>query len=68
MKFTITIDIDDAYIDEHCEQNKQTKEDTLREVTNVCYLGVTCIDGMLDRMLGMPLHSDGWVEIYEEEN
>jgi hypothetical protein len=67
MKFTIEIDIEDQYIHEHAEDNNCTFNESCIEITNVCYLGISCIDAMLDRSMGLPMHSDGYVLATEEE-
>lgn len=67
MKFTIEIEIDDQYIEEYMTDNNVTHSDTCHQIGNVCYLGISCIDAMLDRQMGMPMHSDGFVSATEEE-
>lgn len=67
MKFNIEIEIDDMYIEEYMADNNATRSETCNEIGNVCYLGISCIDAMLDRQLGMPMNSDGFVQATEKE-
>jgi hypothetical protein len=60
MKFTITVEIEDCYINEHLQEfNKKSRADLMGEINNTLYLGLSCIDAMLERSLELP--SDSWV-------
>ena len=67
MKFTIEIEVDDANINEYMTDNNATYSEACTEIANVCYLGISCIDAMLDRQMGMAMNSDGFVVATEEE-
>lgn len=67
MKFVIEIEVEDQYISEYMEDNNSNKTDAINEIANVCYLGISCIDAMLDRQMGLPMHSDGYVLPITEE-
>jgi hypothetical protein len=60
MKFTITVEVEDCYINEHLQEfNKKSRADLIGEINNTLYLGLSCIDAMLERSLELP--SDSWV-------
>jgi len=61
MKFSISIDILDCDIDEVMELNHCTKQEAIDQITNVFYLGLSCIDGMLHRVTGID-GTDSYVE------
>ena len=67
MKFTIEIDVEDKYIQEYMADNNVTFHDVCHQIGNVCYLGISCIDAMLDRQMGMAMNSDGFVYNYGED-
>jgi hypothetical protein len=50
MKFTLIVEIDDADIDSFvADSPSATKQDVLNGISNTMYLGLSCIDGMLNR-------------------
>jgi hypothetical protein len=50
MKFTLIVEIDDADIDSFVADSPSTnKTDVLNGISNTMYLGLSCIDGMLNR-------------------
>lgn len=53
MKFSIVVDVLDADIDEVMDLNNCTKQEAIDQITNVFYLGLSCIDGMLHRVTGI---------------
>jgi len=63
MKFTITVEVEDCYINEHLQEfNKKSRSDLMHEINNTLYLGLSCIDAMLERSLELPC--DSWVNEY----
>jgi hypothetical protein len=53
MKFTLTIEINESEIAEAMEDNCLTKEDIKVQITNDLYMGISCIDAILNRDLGI---------------
>lgn len=53
MKFNLVIDIADADIDEAMELNRITRQEAIDQITNNFYLGLSCIDAMLHRTMGI---------------
>jgi hypothetical protein len=50
MKFTLIVEIDDADIDSFvADSPSANKTDVLNSISNTMYLGLSCIDGMLNR-------------------
>ena len=50
MKFTLIVEIDDADIDSFVADSPNTsKADVIHGISNTMYLGLSCIDGMLNR-------------------
>jgi hypothetical protein len=61
MKFNIVVDINEWDIVEAMELNNCTKQEAIDQITNVFYLGLSCIDGMLHRTTGIDC-TDSYVE------
>ena len=61
MKFNIVIDILDSDIDEAMALNNCNRQEAIDQITNVFYLGLSCIDGMLNRTVGID-GADSYVE------
>lgn len=61
MKFSIVIDVHENDIAEAMELNNCTKQEAIDQITNVFYLGLSCIDGMLHRTTGIDC-TDSYVE------
>jgi hypothetical protein len=53
MKFNITIEVDDSDITEAMDINALTMEQTITRINNNLYMGLSCIDAMLHRDLGI---------------
>jgi hypothetical protein len=62
MKFNLVVEIDDADIDAFvADSPSQTKDDVLKGISNTMYLGLSCIDGMLNRQFDID-NTDSYVE------
>jgi hypothetical protein len=53
MEFTITIDVNESDIVEAMDINNLTREEAINRITNNFYMGLSCIDAMLHRDLGI---------------
>lgn len=53
MQFNITIDVNESDIVEAMDINNLTREQTINRITNNFYMGLSCIDAMLHRDLGI---------------
>lgn len=53
MKFNLVIDIDEADIEQAMELNNVDREEAVNQITNNLYLGLSCIDAMLHRTMGI---------------
>ena len=49
MQFNLVIEVSEEQIAEMQENNDITREDAIKQLTNTFYLGLSCIDGMLNR-------------------
>jgi len=62
MKFNLVVEIDDADIDLFvADSPSATKEDVINSIGNTMYLGLSCIDGMLNRQFDID-NTDSYVE------
>lgn len=61
MKFNLVVDIDEADIAEAMEINQLTREFLKHKIGNHLYMGLSCIDAMLHRDLGIE-GTDSYVE------
>lgn len=61
MKFNLVIDIADADIAEAMELNRVSRQEAIDQITNNLYLGLSCIDAMLHRTMGID-GTDSYVE------
>ena len=62
MQFNLTVDINEADILEAMDMNSLTREETIHRITNNLYMGLSCIDAMLNRDLGIDC-TDSYVNI-----
>lgn len=62
MQFNLTVDINEADILEAMDMNLLTREEAIHRVTNNLYMGLSCIDAMLNRDLGIDC-TDSYVNI-----
>jgi hypothetical protein len=53
MKFTITIEVAESDFIEAIVINDLTREQTRNRINNTLYMGLSCIDAMLHRDLGI---------------
>jgi hypothetical protein len=53
MKFNLVIEVDDSDILEAMDLNNCTREEAIQQLTNHFYLGLSCIDAMLFRSMGI---------------
>lgn len=53
MKFTLTIEVDEADILEVMDINNLNREELKHRIGNNLYMGLSCIDAMLNRDLGI---------------
>ena len=49
MKFYLTIDIPDEVIREATHELEMTEDELIKHISNTCYLGMDCINAMLNR-------------------
>jgi hypothetical protein len=61
MKFNLVVDVEDYDIDEAMEINACSREEAIGRITNNLYLGLSCIDAMLHRTMGID-GTDSYVE------
>ena len=61
MKFNIVVDVADYDIDEAMELNDCTRQQAIDQIGNTLYLGLSCIDAMLHRTMGID-SIDSYVE------
>ena len=61
MKFTLIVEIDDADIDDFVTHSSESKDSVLKDISNTMYLGLSCIDGMLNRQFDID-NTDSYVE------
>ena len=61
MKFNITIEVCESNIIEAMVDNNLNKEQVINRITNNFYMGLSCIDAMLHRDLGID-GTDSYVE------
>ena len=62
MQFNLTIDINESDILEAMEDNCLNREDAINRITNNLYMGLSCIDAILNRDLGIDC-TDSYVQI-----
>jgi len=53
MKFNLIVDIEEHQIEEAMELNNCTRQEAIDQIGNTLYLGLSCIDGMLHRTMGI---------------
>jgi hypothetical protein len=53
MKFNLVVDIEEYQIEEAMADNVLTREEAINRITNNFYMGLSCIDVMLNRDLGI---------------
>ena len=53
MKFNLVVDIEDYEIVEAMELNNCTRQQAIDQINNNLYLGLSCIDAMLHRTMGI---------------
>ena len=53
MKFNLVVDIEDYEITEAMDLNNCTRQQAIDQITNNLYLGLSCIDAMLHRTMGI---------------
>lgn len=61
MRFNLVVDIEDSYIEESMELNNVSKQEAIDQIGNNLYLGLSCIDAMLFRTMGIDC-TDSYVE------
>ena len=61
MKFNLVIDVAESDIVDAMEINNCNKQEVVDRITNNIYLGLSCIDAMLYRTLGID-GTDSYVE------
>ena len=61
MKFTLIVEIDDADINDFVTHSSESKDSVLKGISNTMYLGLSCIDGMLNRQFDID-NTDSYVE------
>ena len=61
MQFNLVVDIADADIAEAMEINNCDKQEAIGRITNNIYLGLSCIDALLYRTMGID-GADSYVE------
>jgi len=49
MQFNLMIEVSEEQLAEMQENNDLTREDAIKQLTSTFYLGLSCIDGMLNR-------------------
>lgn len=60
-KFNLVVDIEEYDIVEAMDLNKLTRQQAIDQITNNLYLGLSCIDAMLHRTMGIEC-TDSYVE------
>lgn len=53
MRFNMVIDINESDIAEAMEDNVLTRVEAINRITNNIYMGLSCIDAILNRDLGI---------------
>jgi len=66
MEFTLKIDVNESDIIEAMDINSLTREETIHRITNNFYMGLSCIDAMLNRDLGIDC-TESYVEKLEQK-
>jgi hypothetical protein len=61
MKFNVVVDVMESDIEEAMDLNNCTQQDAINQISNTIYMGLSCIDAILFRTMGIEC-TDSYVE------